>query len=104
MSWTRFKQSTRETFKASKDDKTEIPTDIHSLFLKAEGVTQLYGELINKTMLYFPETKLKAKNADDPTKAQPLYQVGQTFDMLSTEYHQDYQLKQFFTHAKETMR
>lgn len=49
--WTRFKQSTRETFKNTKDDLTEIPNDVNTLLLKADGVSQLYSEIINKAQV-----------------------------------------------------
>lgn len=101
-SWNRLKQVTRETIGSK--DKTEIPTDVNSLMLKAEGVEHLYGDLIAKALCMFPEYKIKAKNADDPVKAQPVYVFSQAVEQLSIEYHQDPAVRDFFLRAADMLR
>ena len=103
MSWSRIRQSTRETF-GNKDQRTEIPSDVPNLFLKADGVCSLYETVIEKGLEYFPEVKLKTKNADDPVKGQKLYLVARSFQELGALYQQDVSVKEFFLTTAQTVK
>lgn len=101
--FTRFVQQTRE-LTASKDDRTEIPADVQSLLLKAEGVETLYAGVVDASIAFFPSTDtVKTKHADDPTRAQPLFKFGTGLEMMGGEYGSDRSARAFFDAAHGAM-
>ncbi|KAI3643361.1 hypothetical protein MP228_012916 [Amoeboaphelidium protococcarum] len=116
-SWNRFKQATRETLSNnSKDQKTDIPSDINGLLLKAESTSTLLKDCIQKAATHFnggtyhhqyessqvsgssaqSAGKVRVKHADDLSRSQTLYILAEAMDNLSSSYPHDEFTKQYF--------